>query len=152
MRTMQQADGLCFAYSPPLRRRLPGDFRPPLGRHLLRPRPAALPPEGGGVRVFSLGLGRRQLVLDLARGDPHDVDGVADYVGETLLATWSLRHRRSFVASAWRQACMKGQPNARWRSGSTTVAPCDATSLFASQQTVTICQSPASMSERSQGR
>jgi hypothetical protein len=78
---------------PPFRRRLLSDFRPPLGRHTLRPRLATHAPQRHGSRVLAL-LGRGRLVY-LARGNPADHDGGTDHVGGALLAFGASGHHVS---------------------------------------------------------
>jgi hypothetical protein len=64
-------------------------FLAPLGRHAFSPCLTAHPAQrhGGGVLAV---LGER--FLDLARRDPHDMDGVANHVGRTLLAFRACGH------------------------------------------------------------
>jgi hypothetical protein len=67
--------------------------------HTFSPRLSALPAERHGGGVLPLILGGRDVVLDLAGRDPHDVDGVADHVGRTAFTFGALGHH--FTRLSW---------------------------------------------------
>jgi hypothetical protein len=79
---------------PPLLRSLLGDLGPPLWAHSLRPCLAAHTPQrnGGGVLAVV-----RNDILNPAGGDPHDMNGIADYFGGAPLGSRGIQTTLSGV-------------------------------------------------------
>ena len=73
--------------SPPLRRRLLGDFGPAFWCQLLAPSCPTSAPERLSRCIFTR---IARVLLKLASRNPHDLDGVADHVGRALLASGPL--------------------------------------------------------------
>src|SRR5258707_1227180 len=85
-----------------------GNLFAPLATERFRPRLAATPTKRFGCRVLSIIGG--EVVLFLAAGDPHHLDGVADHVGGALLDFGSAWHR-SLIS--FRQHCALRQSRPR---------------------------------------
>jgi hypothetical protein len=63
-----------------------------LFRHFFRSRPSTQSAQLDGGGRFALVFGGRHIIGDLAGRKPHDVDGVADYVGGAALAFGASGH------------------------------------------------------------
>src|SRR4051812_1775292 len=81
---------VCFP--PPRSCRLPSNLGPPLGCQAF----GSSLPAPQAAATSGIGHWRRQLLLNLPRRYPHDVDGVADDIGGALLAFRTSGHLQFF--------------------------------------------------------